>query len=533
MAARSTSTSLQLLLHFLVLRPLTRLVFGAGIEGRAHLRGLTQFILVANHNSHLDLPLIFQLLPLRQIPRTHPMAAHEYFSRSRLLFRSVELLFGPVWVVRGGGGGGAGADPVAAPAPEPGSKAGPSPEAAMAAMRKHLRAGRSVVIFPEGTRGRPGEIAAFRRGVGRLAVEFPQVPVIPVFIAGTERALPRAAGVPIPLWTRIVVGPPLRYVAAGEQPGVRSAEEAEAAARRVTAELERQVRSLAERETARRHRRRERRPPAPLVAVLGIDGSGKSTLARALAERLSTGRRTALVSDEVVFFEEGESLRLQPLLAEQVRRRLNRRVKTARSLESYKIPKLAELLLRDRVAGQLLRWRAADVIVLDGCPVLNLAAWARLYREAEYDDDACTALLRAITGRDTDVGRRHPIFRRFPELSALARLRLIPLRAPDAVMFLDVEPAIAMARILARGETQQVHETEDKLARLREGYLTVCRVLESALGLPARILDGARSREAIVAEALEQLGSWHDPRVGAPDPSQRTPPPPDGRSTHA
>ena len=83
MAARSTSTWLQLLLHLLVLRPLTRLVFGAGIEGREHLRGLSQFILVANHNSHLDLPLLFQLLPLRQIPRTHPMAAHEYFSRSR------------------------------------------------------------------------------------------------------------------------------------------------------------------------------------------------------------------------------------------------------------------------------------------------------------------------------------------------------------------------------------------------------------------------------------------------------------------
>jgi 1-acyl-sn-glycerol-3-phosphate acyltransferase/thymidylate kinase len=532
MAARSTSTWLQLLLHLLVLRPLVRLVFGAGIEGREHLRGLSQFILVANHNSHLDLPLLFQLLPLRQIPRTHPMAAHEYFSRSRLLFRSVELLFGPVWVVRGVGAAPAAA-PGAATAGAPDREAGPSPEAAMAAMREHLRAGRNVVIFPEGTRGRPGELAPFRKGVGRLAVEFPQVPVVPVYLAGTERALPKAAGLPIPLWTRIVVGPPLRYVEEGAQTGARSAAAAAAAAGRVTAELERQVRSLAERETARRHRRQERRPPGPMVAVLGIDGSGKSTLARTLAERLSADRRVALVSDEVLFLEKGAPLRLQPLLSEQVRRRLNRRVKTAKSLKSYKIPKLAELLLRDHVAGQLLRWRAADVIVLDGCPVLNLAAWAKLYRDAEYDDDTCAALLRAITGRDTAAGRRDTIFRRFPELSALARLHLIPLRAPDAVLFLDVAPAVSMERILARGETQQVHETEDKLARLREGYLTVCRVLESALGLPARILDGDRSREEIAAEALGQLGTLLGPRELAPGVSRPSCPLQDRRSSDA
>lgn len=513
MPARPTTAALQRLLHLLVLRPLARLVFGVGIEGRENLRDLPQFILVANHNSHLDLPLLFHLLPLRQVSRTHPMAAHEYFSRSRLLFRSVELLFGPVWVDRGGG-----------EARAPGRDPGPSPAAAMDAMREHLRAGRSVVIFPEGTRGRPGEIAPFRKGVGRLAVEFPEVPVVPVFLAGTERALPKAGGVPIPLWTRIVVGPPLWQVPGDAQGRDRDPAAAEAAAGRVTAELERQVRDLAGRETARRHRRRERRPPAPMVAVLGIDGSGKSTLARTLAERLSADRRVALIGDEVICFEAGEPLHLQPLLTETVRRRLNRAVKSARSLKSYKIPKLAELLLRDRIARQLQRWRAAEVLVLDGCPILNLAAWARLYREDEYDDEACAAILRAMTGRETAAGRRAPIFRRFPELGGLARLRLLPLRAPDVALFLDVEPAVSIARIQARGEARQVHETEPKLTGLREGYLTVCRVLEPALGLSARILDGGRSRQEIAAEAVRHLEAWLDERAataGASPPGPR------------
>ena len=37
-----------------------------------------------------------------------------------------------------------------------------------------------------------------------------------------------------------------------------------------------------------------------------------------------------------------------------------------RSLKSYKVPKLAELLLRDHVVGEVRRWYAPDAIVMDG-----------------------------------------------------------------------------------------------------------------------------------------------------------------------
>ncbi len=56
---------------------------------------------------------------------------------------------------------------------------------AMSTAREILERGDSVLIFPEGTRTRPGTLGAPKRGVGRLALET-GAPVIPVAVIGTE-----------------------------------------------------------------------------------------------------------------------------------------------------------------------------------------------------------------------------------------------------------------------------------------------------------------------------------------------------------
>jgi glycerol-3-phosphate dehydrogenase (NAD(P)+) len=56
---------------------------------------------------------------------------------------------------------------------------------AIATARAILERGDCVVIFPEGTRVRPGALGAPRRGIGRLALET-GARVVPVAVIGTE-----------------------------------------------------------------------------------------------------------------------------------------------------------------------------------------------------------------------------------------------------------------------------------------------------------------------------------------------------------
>lgn len=65
-----------------------------------------------------------------------------------------------------------------------------SAHSAMAKCRWYLEHGMHVMIFPEGTRSADGEIAPFKDGAFRLAIETGR-PILPVTVAGTRHALPK------------------------------------------------------------------------------------------------------------------------------------------------------------------------------------------------------------------------------------------------------------------------------------------------------------------------------------------------------
>ncbi len=465
--------------HLLLLRPLLRLVFGVNVRGREHLRELERFILVANHNSHMDALLLYSILPARRILTTYPVAARDYFARSRAVFTLMERLFDPIWVDRDH-----------------------RPGEALEEMSRRLEAGGSVLIFPEGTRGEPGRMGEFKAGVGQLVARHPDVPVVPVFIRGPERSLPRQTSLPLPLWNHLIVGPPQRR---------------EGDALDVARSLREAIGDLERSESARRQRRRGQRSAALTVAALGIDGSGKSTLSRGLARSLSEEAPACLVGDALELYAQGSPRDMQPLLADKVRRWLGRQAKRAGSLAGYKVPKLSEMLLRDRLLGESERWYGPRWLVLDGSPLLNLTAWAVLYREECFDRGFCAQAMGVLSGR-RELGRGDPILDHFPELRLLERLKLTRLRVPDAVLFLDVDPAVAVSRIDARGQPKQVHETEEKLGKLREAYLMVCEVAESEWGLPVRRLDGQQTIEAVAATALDFAKELEGAADGHPTP---------------
>jgi 1-acyl-sn-glycerol-3-phosphate acyltransferase len=74
---------------------------------------------------------------------------------------------------------------------------------------RQIRAGQSIVAFPEGTRTRTGAILPFKRGVFALAKEA-GVPVVPMAILGGFQVLPPSDWRVAPGDYTIRVGSPLR-----------------------------------------------------------------------------------------------------------------------------------------------------------------------------------------------------------------------------------------------------------------------------------------------------------------------------------
>ena len=73
---------------------------------------------------------------------------------------------------------------------------------------KRLKRGESVLMFPEGTRTRDGDVGRLKPGFCVLARRV-KVPLVPVAIEGAFDAFPRTRNYPIPAVIHIQFGPPL------------------------------------------------------------------------------------------------------------------------------------------------------------------------------------------------------------------------------------------------------------------------------------------------------------------------------------
>lgn len=175
-----------------VLQPFFHLFFRVSRIGREHIPAEGGFIIAANHRSFLD-PFVIGIMVRRPI----------YFIAKRELFRRRPV----AWLLNN-----LGAFPI---------DRGAGDEDAMATARALLERGEGVLVFPEGTRTRPGALGAPRRGVGRLALET-GVPVVPLAILGTESV--RRGWRVRPRKVRVRAGRPLTFpVVAAPSPQLAAA----------------------------------------------------------------------------------------------------------------------------------------------------------------------------------------------------------------------------------------------------------------------------------------------------------------------
>jgi 1-acyl-sn-glycerol-3-phosphate acyltransferase len=152
-----------------VLDPILHWYARKEVSGREQLERLGgPAILVANHCSHVDTPLLLRTLPARWRRSTAVAAAADYFYTDRLRAAAVSLAFCTVPIER---------------------HAGIRGGRATGRLEQVLDDGWSLVVFAEGTRSRDGVVGPLRTGAAVLAGEH-RVPIVPVHIGGTHAAMP-------------------------------------------------------------------------------------------------------------------------------------------------------------------------------------------------------------------------------------------------------------------------------------------------------------------------------------------------------
>ncbi|HJU92928.1 MAG TPA: hypothetical protein VJ656_08355, partial [Pyrinomonadaceae bacterium] len=158
----------------------------------------------------------------------------------------------------------------------------------------------------------------------------------------------------------------------------------------------------------------------------------------------------------------------------------------------YVVFKLAQMLSQDSAAKALAERHHARVFVTDGSALLSTTGRASNYlRAASANDDATTSApeaedLRAVFSYILDdkpvpakSSARLPSLTKgklIYKLNNLLRLRAVWL--PDVVIFLDVDPELALSRIKSRGKKIDRHENLADLTQAREMYLKTLKAFQ-------------------------------------------------------
>ncbi|MCH8162192.1 MAG: 1-acyl-sn-glycerol-3-phosphate acyltransferase [Chloroflexi bacterium] len=199
---------------WVVARHVRRFCQPFSVDGREHLDEVTgPVLIVANHCSHFDTVIVLSVLPPPLYDRVAVVAAADRFYTSTLKSAWLSLRYNAFPIERRGGSN------------------------ALAYSEQLLRDDWSLLIFPEGTRSKTGELLPFHPGPAILALR-QGVPVVPMHIAGAWNILrpgtPRARPAPV----HLRIGPPLLL-------------EPDASVRDATASIREAVRTLVpSRETA-------------------------------------------------------------------------------------------------------------------------------------------------------------------------------------------------------------------------------------------------------------------------------------------
>jgi len=424
-------------------------------------------IVVANHNSHLDAPVLMSAFPIGRLAHIHPVAAADYFGKTAWRRTIVMIGMNAMGIERTAA---AGKDVLQ-----------PTIEA--------LEAGETLIFFPEGSRGTPGVVGPFKPGIGKIVQSVPGVLVMPVFLSGAERSLPRGESVPLPLGIDVNIGKPRTYSHLLD-------------AREIAERIRSDVLALA-----------PAAPPVPgprplppvRVACCGIDEAANHAMFLALTDRLGAAGRTVGLGETIL-----ESDEQGPRESDGVPLARSRAVPQLlawafRTGGLFRGNKFADMVARARVDESLQDGRTARFVVTDGSPLVDLLAWGDAdFYSGVFDERGLQQLFLYVSGeRRIPLGQWTRFVRKAPEVWLLNVFDLAHPPAPDVLVHITQDPRQALERVRSRGRALESWQNAAFLGRLQEGY----RQVAAALGKRRIEIVELDAAELDVARAAEQIES--------------------------
>ncbi|MGB2705807.1 MAG: lysophospholipid acyltransferase family protein [Candidatus Omnitrophota bacterium] len=160
-----------------IFKVLLKAFFSFEVEGRENLPKKGPFIIVSNHTSYAD-----------------PVVVGAACDTSSITFMAKKELFdmpilGP-WVKAVG----------CIPVERDSGSSRPLKEAV-----QKLKEGQTISIFPEGRRSKNGSLQKSEPGIGLLALKT-GTPIVPIYISGTAKAMPKGQRIPKPCKIKARIG---------------------------------------------------------------------------------------------------------------------------------------------------------------------------------------------------------------------------------------------------------------------------------------------------------------------------------------
>ncbi|MBB6086432.1 lysophospholipid acyltransferase family protein [Wenzhouxiangella marina] len=151
------------------------------VEGLEHVDRDQSYVVVANHQSQFDIPVIYGFcgLDLRWVMKAE-------LGKVPFIAQGCQAI-GHIFVDRS------------------------DPDQARSAINRavgRLKQGTGILFFAEGTRSRSGQLLAFKKGAFRVAID-QQMPILPMTVVGTRDVMPADSIRIRPGRTRLVIHPPI------------------------------------------------------------------------------------------------------------------------------------------------------------------------------------------------------------------------------------------------------------------------------------------------------------------------------------